>query len=326
MHSTLQDTLLWTRKLQAAKGKRPLTDYFRMYATNKRLSEKDLADLGSLMHEGCMNHPGRISYHDRTDDPGRRNLLQKNFFYVSTRQKLGSLDEKGIARLNPHKIDMTVVGEHNDFTRRRLLTYVRAFPLLLDTEKVETAYLKHTGALFSYADPRTEYMIGMALLMLQASHAHYGPDVEPMSTRLLVPYGGGMLVGMLEPNLQIDTRHKQMVLGPRASSFVPTSQDEIKFAGRFDDYLPARAFTGPQEALYEYLIELFPRENTRQFDHVMNAYLTGETIPAAEQKSDALLKLEALMETPLWINATQRTGINRFKPPMADYTPTGSAF
>lgn len=321
MTSTLQNTLLWNRALPSVPSVGALQKYFQMYAKGKRLSEQDIQKIGLLMDSTCRRHPGCISYNGNSDPTGKRTILQTSFYYVSPGKRFVGLDEQGIRKLNPHELEMSITGEHCDFSTRKTMTHVRSFPITLDNEKLETAYLKETGELFSYSDPRTQYLTGLTLLMLQAAQTHYDVAVEPDDLRLLIPYGGGMVSGMLETNKRIDTRHKLMAPGAKAVNFVPVEQAETRFSAYLNGYLPRSAFTPQQDALYNNLLALLPPERGGQFAEAMDAYLLGETVPAADKKSDALVRLEAFMETPAWINATQRTAVNRFKGPFPAYAP-----
>jgi hypothetical protein len=321
MTSTIQQLLSWThRPALTLPGHRTLREFFQLYARGKRLKDPDIRELSEVLRANCLHHPGRIGYHDKRDPTSKGPALQTQFYYVSVTTAVAKQAQVAGTRINPHQHNISVNGEHTDYGLRRKLTHVRTFPVTLDNEKIETSYLKETGMLFPYADPRTEYMTGMALTMLQASEAYFGPDSEPEKNHLFIPYGHGFITGVLEPNSKLDTRHKLLHAGATQANFTPVTADELKFSAHLNDYLPPERFTRAQMALHAMLTGLFPPAQTGQFADAMDAYLLGETTPAEDHKSEELRKMEALMQTPEWFEAVQRTGLNRFRSPSASYT------
>ncbi len=321
MASTLQETLLWNRTSQPPAGKRTLGSIFELYARGKRLDMKDLLDLATLLREGRLAYPLRIAYHEEATLEGPRKSLRTNFYYLSVPKRLSALDADQIRKINPYKTELSVVGESSEFSFRKTNTYVRALPVTLNNEILEHAYLSQTASMLPYADPRTEHMIGMTLLILQAQQNHYEADVAPDGTRIFIPYGDGLMSGRLENNKRIDTRPTAMVLKHGEPAFVPRSQNELRFSAYFNDYLARNRFTPAQETLYQSLQALFPLAEAGQFDRAMESYLQGETIPAEEDKSPALRCMEAFMETPEWINATQRTRVNGLLSHLPSFVP-----
>ena len=321
MTSTIQELLSWTsRPALTLPGHRTLRDFFLLYANGKRLKEPDISELREVSRANCLHHPGCIGYHDKRDASSKGPALQTQFYYVSATVNMLQQAQAEGGKINPYKHNIYISGEHTDYGLRKKMTHVRTFPVTLDNEKIETSYLKETGMLFSYADPHTEYLTGMALLLLQASESYFGPDSEPENNHVFIPYHQGFITGVLDTNSNIDTRHKLMHAGATHASFNPVAADELRFSIHLNDYLPPERFTRAQKALYDKLIELFPLTDSGQFAEAMDAYLLGETAPAAEHKSAGLRKMEDLMQKPEWFEAVQRTGLNRFRRPSASFT------
>jgi hypothetical protein len=321
MTSTIQELLSWTlRPPLTLPGHRTLRDFFLLYAKGKRLKEPDIRELSEVLRANCLHHPGCIGYHDKRDATSKGPALQTQFYYVSATTNSAQQAQAAGGKINPHKHNISISGEHTDYGLRKKMTHVRTFPVMLDNEKIETSYLKETGLLFSYADPQMEYLTGMALMMLQASENYFGPDSAPENNYVFIPYHLGFITGILDANSKIDTRHKLLHAGATQATFNPVAADELKFSIHLNDYLPPERFTRAQQALHDKLIELFPPADSGQFAEAMDAYLLGETTPAGERKSVGLRKMEELMQTPEWFEAVQRTGLNRFRRPSASFT------